>query len=146
VIDAVTGCVVTKGAVQALPIRRLPLPVAESLGTLAFVAATLNEVVPAAAAAVVAIVRVAVFEVSAAAKLTALGLKDALAPEGSPLAVRFALNVVPAAPFRLTVTWYVALPAVPLVSAPLCPATETDPTSFATTRTALPVIGEVAPP
>ena len=97
------GCVVTEAAVQAAPIKRLPLPDEASLGTFEFVAVTVKEVVPAAAAGVVEIVNVEVFDVSAAAKLTLLGLKDALAPVGRPLALRFAVKAPADAP-RLTVT------------------------------------------
>ena len=50
------------------------------------------------------IVSVEVFDVSPPAKLTLLGLNDAVAPAGRPFALRLAVNAVPVAPFRFTVT------------------------------------------
>ena len=117
-IDWFDGCVVADAAVQAAPTRRFPLPSEKSPVAFGFVARTVKGVEPAAATDVVVIVMVEVFEVSPLAKLTLLGLNDAVAPAGRPVALRLAVNAVPVAPFRFTVTEWVALPPVPAVSVP----------------------------
>jgi hypothetical protein len=104
VIDVLVGCAVTDAAVHAEPMRRFPLPSAKSPVAFEFVARTVKGVDPAPAADVVLIVSVDVFEVSPLAKLTLLGLNEAVAPEASPFALRAAVKAVPVAPFRLTVT------------------------------------------
>lgn len=105
VIDCALGCVVTAGAVQAGPTVSVPPPVEESPVAAGLLARTVNGVAAAGVAAVVVIVNVDVFEVSPAAKLTVLGLKDALAPVGSDeTTLRSALNAVPVEPFLVTVT------------------------------------------
>jgi hypothetical protein len=104
VIDALEGCAVTDAAVHATLMTRFPLPSEKSPATFEFVARTVKGVDPGRAAEVVLIVSVAVFEVSPLAKLTLLGLNDAVAPEGSPFALRLAVNAVPVAPSRFTVT------------------------------------------
>jgi hypothetical protein len=82
----------------------VPLPEELSPAIAGFAALTVKGVEPAGVAAVVEIVSVEVFEVSAAAKLTVLGLNDAAAPAGNALVtLRSALNAVPVAPFRATV-------------------------------------------
>jgi hypothetical protein len=141
-MDWSVGCVVTAGAVQAEFTASVPLPVDESPVTAALFARTVNGLEPAGVAAVVVIVSVEVLELSAAAKLTVLGLNEALAPEGrAVVTLRSALKAVPVAPLRFTVTVYVALPAVPLVSVPICAPTVTAPTRFATTSVADPDVG-----
>jgi hypothetical protein len=130
-LKLIVGAVVSPFAIVSVP-----EPVEKSLETAAFSALTLNGVDPAAAAAVVEIVRVELLDVSAAPKLSELGLNEALAPDGRPLAVRLTLKAVPVAPFRATVTEYVALPAIPDVSVPVCEPTVTVPTRFATTSVA----------
>jgi hypothetical protein len=104
VIDWFEGCVVTDAAVQATPTRRFPLPSEKSPLAFEFVARTVKAVEAAAAADVVLIVSVEVFDVSLLAKLTLLGLNDAVAPAGRPFALRLALKAVPVAPVRFTVT------------------------------------------
>jgi hypothetical protein len=104
VIDWLEGCVATDAAVQAGPTRRFPFPSEKSPVTFGFVARTLKEVDPAAAADVVVTVSVELFDVSPLAKLTLLGLNDAVAPVGRPIALRLAVNAVPVPPFRFTVT------------------------------------------
>jgi hypothetical protein len=104
VIDALEGCAVTDAAVHAVPMTRFALPSAKSPVTFEFVARTVKGVDPAAAADVVLIVSVDVFEVSPFAKLTLLGLNEAVAPEGSAFVLKLAVNAVPVAPLRLTVT------------------------------------------
>jgi hypothetical protein len=77
----------------------------ESPSTAVLLALTVNGEEPVGVAAVVVIVSVEVFEVSAAKKLTVLGLNDADAPVGSGVVtVRSALKGVPVAPARFTVT------------------------------------------
>ena len=99
------GCVVTAGAVQAEFTVSVPLPVDESPVTAGLFARTVNGVEPVGVAAVVVIVSVEVLERSAAAKLTVLGLNEALAPAGrAVVTLRSALKAVPAAPLRFTVT------------------------------------------
>ena len=91
--------------VASAPIVSVPLPVEKSLAAAALAAWTVNAVEPAGVAAVVVTVKVEVFEVSPAAKLTVLGLNDAVAPDGNALVrLRFAVNAVPVAPLRFTVT------------------------------------------
>jgi len=88
----------------ALSTVRLPFAVEESPGTEGFVACTVNNVELAGVVALSVIVRVEVLDVSAAAKLTVLGLNEALAPVGNEvIKPSAALNAVPVAPFRLTV-------------------------------------------
>src|SRR5882724_4376319 len=104
----------------ALATVRLPFAVEESPGTDGFVACTVNTVELAGVVALSVIVRVEVLDVSAAAKLTVLGLNEALAPVGNEVVkLRPALKAAPVAPFRMTVTKYVALPGVPKLSAPV---------------------------
>jgi len=103
----------------ALSTVTVPFAVEESPDTEGFVACTVNTVELAGVEAVSVIVRVEVLDVSPAAKLIVLGLNEALAPVGKEVVrVSPALNAVPVAPFRTTVTEYVALPGVPKVSAP----------------------------
>jgi len=79
-----------------------------------------NGVEPAGVAPEVEIVNTDDFDVSAAAKLTVAGLNEAVAPAGrADVTLKFAENGVPVAPFRVTVTEYVALPAVPAVRGPV---------------------------
>src|SRR5947207_1529854 len=60
-------------------------------------------------------------------------MKEAVAPVGNTVVtLRSAVNAEPVAPLRFTVTGYVALPAAPEVSAPLCAPTTTVPTLLAT--------------
>src|SRR6266481_4410916 len=95
----------------ALFTARLPLPVAESPGTAGLEAFTVKAVEPAGVTAVVLMVSVEVFDVSVVPKLAVLGLKEAIAPVGNEVVkLRSALKAVPVAPFRLTVTVYVAPP------------------------------------
>src|SRR5438067_13925878 len=104
----------------ALSTVSVPFAVEESPGTAGFVACTVNTVELAGVAAVSVIVSVEVLDVSPAAKLTVLGLNKALAPGGNGVVkLSAALKATPVAPFRLTVTEYVALPGVPKVSAPV---------------------------
>jgi hypothetical protein len=64
-------------------------------------------------AVVVLMVRVEVFVLSPLAKESELGLNEAVAPVGKELVrLRFAVNATVPVP-RVTVTVYVALPAVP---------------------------------
>jgi hypothetical protein len=84
---------------------KVPVPVDESPVAPGLLARTVNDVEPGGVAAVVLIVSVDVLEVSPAAKVTVLGLNDALAPVGKELVtLRSALKAVPVAPFRFTVT------------------------------------------
>jgi hypothetical protein len=88
--------------------------VEESPDTMGFEACTVKAVELAGVAAVVLIVSVDVLDGSEATKLTVLGLNDAVAPVGNEVVkLRFALKGMPVAPFLLTVTVYVAPPAVP---------------------------------
>ena len=88
----------------AFPTNKVPLPVELSPVTAGLDACTVNNVEPAGVAVVVVIVNVEVFEVSAAAKLTVLGLKEALAPAGREVVrLKFAEKVLPVAPLRFTV-------------------------------------------
>ena len=104
----------------ALPTVRLPFAVEESPGTEGFVACTVKTVELEGVVALSVIVRREVLDVSAAAKLTVLGLNEALAPVGNEVVkLRPALKAAPVAPFRMTVTKYVALPGVPKVSTPV---------------------------
>jgi hypothetical protein len=93
------GSVVTVGALHALVTTKLPESAPEvglSAKSDADVAAlTVNGVVPAGVAAVVLIVRVEVFEVSAATNETGFGTKDAVAPVGSTVVT---VNVAVKAP------------------------------------------------
>src|SRR5258706_423643 len=97
----------------------VPVPDFASVAKAAFVPVTVNVVVPAGAAAGMVIVRVVVlvaFDPSASAKLTELGEKLPLAPAGSPVTVMFTVRLL--VPDSVTVTVYVADPAVPPVSTP----------------------------
>ena len=87
VIDWFEGYVATDAAVQGATTRRFALPSEKSPVAFGFVAWTVNEVDPAAAADVVVIVSVEVFAVSPLAKFTLLGLNDADAPAGKPIAL-----------------------------------------------------------
>jgi hypothetical protein len=105
VIDCALGCVVTEGGVHATFTVNVPMPSEKSPAAAVLLARTVNGVELAGVAAVVLMVSVDVVDVSAAAKLTVLGLNEAVPPVGSePVRLRSALNAVPAAPFRLTVT------------------------------------------
>jgi hypothetical protein len=133
---------VTEAATHGAPIVNVPEPVEESPVTAGFAACTVKPVEPLGVSAVVVIVTVDVRDVSAAAKFTVDGLKAAVAPDGSAVVrPRFALNAVPVAPFRLTVTTNVALPAVPDVSSPVWEPTVTVPTRFTTSSVAEPEVG-----
>lgn len=98
----------------ALFTPRLPLPVEESPGTAGLEACMVKLAEPAGVVAVVLIVRIDCLVVSVVPKTTVLGLKEAVAPAGNDVVkLKSALKVVPVAPFLLTVTVYVAPPAVP---------------------------------
>ncbi len=89
----------------AFPTNKEPLPVELSPVTEGLEACTVNEAVPAGVAAVVLIVSVEVFELSAAAKLRELGLNDAVAPVGKVVVkLRFAVKAPVAPVLRFTVT------------------------------------------
>jgi FlaG/FlaF family flagellin (archaellin) len=98
-----------------LPTASAPLPAEESPSTAGFEASTVNPVDAAAGvAAVVVRVSVEVFDVSAARKLTVLGLNDAVTPVGRVVVrLKSAEKAVPVAPLRFTITVYAALPAAP---------------------------------
>src|SRR2546427_6830380 len=87
---------------------RLPVAVAKSPGAMVFVAWTVNEVVAPGVDPVVVMVSVAVFNASPVAKLTVVGLNDAVAPVGKPVALKLALKE-PVPTSRFTVIGYVAL-------------------------------------
>ena len=114
---------------DAFVIDRDPLPVAASPLPAAFSARTVNGEGPAGADVPVVMVRVEVLDTSPAAKATELGEKDAEAPAGNPDETdRFALNVDPVAPLRVTVTVYVAFDDVPNAGLPIWLPTVTLPT------------------
>ena len=95
----------TEAAVQAGFTVSVPLPVEESPIAPGLFAWTVKEVEPTGVADVVLMVNVDVFDVSLAAKLRELGLNEALAPVGKELVrLRSAVNAVPVAPLRFTVT------------------------------------------
>jgi hypothetical protein len=120
VMDWLPGLVVTVGATLEDAIASEPFPVAESPDTTVFCASTVNDVAPDGEAAVVEIVKTDVFDVSDAEKLTVLGLNEVVTPAGNEVVtLNAALKDAPVDPFRLTVTAYVALPAVPDVNVPV---------------------------
>src|SRR4029450_7578558 len=99
------GLVVPEAAVQAGFTVSVPFPVEESPIAAGLFACTVNGVEPVGVDAVVLMVNVDELEVSAAPKLTELGLNDAVAPVGKEfVTLRSAVNAVPVAPFRFTVT------------------------------------------
>ena len=88
--DWFDGCVVTEARRAGYADEEIPGLAVGEVTTVAFgfVARTVKGVEPAAAADVVVIVMVEVFDVSPLAKLTLLGLNDAVAPAGRPVALR----------------------------------------------------------
>jgi len=89
----------------ALSTVKVPFAAEESPGTEGFVARTVNTVELAGVVALSLIVSVEVLEMSLAAKLTVLGLNEALAPIGNGVVrAKAALKAIPVAPFRFAVT------------------------------------------
>jgi hypothetical protein len=131
VTDWSVGWVVTAGALHE-PTLTVPLPVEESPDSPAS-ALTVNGVDPDGVAIVVERVKVDDFELSVVEKLSELGLKDAMTPVGSAeVTDSAAVNAPAVVPLRVTVTGYVALPAVPAFNVPFWALTVTVPTRFAT--------------
>jgi hypothetical protein len=108
-------------AMADAPTVNAPEPSAKSPLPAVFAARTVNAVEPAGVPDVVLIVRVDVIKLVPFEKLRVAGLNDALVPAGRTLETwRDASNAVPGpdGPLRVTVTRYVALPALPADSGP----------------------------